>query len=94
MIKALFFSRISNIDRRSGSSYFWLVKFENGAVIPYPLMNLEGIHASPYVYGDIEKSIKERALIVLQEALIRWAYLVRPSLRKTFFALADQVDLS
>jgi hypothetical protein len=92
MFRALFTSCVSSIDcRESGSSYYWLVRFENGAVIPYPLMNLEGVNASPYAHGGIQKSIKEKTLIVLRETLIRVAYIVRPSVKAAFSELQDQI---
>jgi hypothetical protein len=65
------FSKPVAIDTRENLvSYFWLVRFDNGVVIPYPIANQEGPDASPYEFGGIQRSWVDRLVINIQSALL------------------------
>lgn len=68
----------------TGASYFWLVRFDNGFRVPYPLMNLEGVDSNPYKYGERMKTEEEKKDIIQKESVIRLCYRARKNLKKKF----------
>ena len=73
----------------AGASYYWLVEFSNGDRIPFPLMNLEGINASPFRNGSIQKSDADKEMITEQENIIKEAYKTNPEIKNKFDTLRD-----
>lgn len=60
------------IDTRDNFvSYYWLVVFENGVKIPYPICNQEGCEASPFEYGCIDRSWLSKIIIIAQELMLK-----------------------
>ena len=58
-----------------GNSFYWLVRFESGIRLPYPILNLEFNHTH-----DSEPFPDEAELMQEQEQIIREAYSLRPEL--------------
>lgn len=78
-------------DQPTGASYFWLVKFNNGYRLPYPLMNLEGTNSTPYAHGTIEKTMDQMDEIIVKEKIISAFYETRPELKQAFEKLQSKV---
>ncbi len=79
-------------DQPSGASYYWLVEFDNGKRIPYPLMNLEGPDTSAFQHGEMGRSDSEKNAVTEQEEIIRAAYKKRPELKTKFEELQEAIS--
>lgn len=68
----------------SGPSYYWLVRFSNGKRIPFPILNRGGVDSSPYKYGSLNKTKKEKIKILIQESIVWTIEKIRPNLFVSF----------